>query len=651
MQFEGFTHTAFALPLVALAFLGAPIAPADANETLTLEQHVLPILTKNCMGCHGGLRQKGGLDLRTPDSILAGGESGAALVPGKPDQSELWLQIASGEMPKGHDKLSDADKDTLHAWIAAGSPTFSGRGTALDEPHLPQGQKHAPQQVADAIDGHIGRGLDALRLHPSPISDDAEFLRRIYLDLTGRIPTPDQAAEFLDSTAPQKRPELVDALLESPAFGEHFGRTWRDWICPPELPSDMNSGKQPVQEAQNLGTWFAKRFNAGQPWDKTVQDLLGAEGDIKDHPQIIFFGLAGQNAKATPDGTTRSVASLFMGVQIGCAQCHDDPYRDWAQRDFWAMAAFFGNVEGDFKKIAEKPAQGRITIPDSAFENAGTHVPAAFLGARQPELDPEKKIAWRPEFTTWLTSADNPFFARAFANRLWFHFLARGIVNPIDDLRALNPPSHPGLLSLLANEFAASEFDVKHLVRCICLSQTYQRSSLPNSGTAASDPLRIAENFGRMPLRVMTADMLYSSLQLAFDDPKLDLRSIVPEDGNQNGESAAVADAYHQFQRDFCTDEEYPSLYTHGIPQMLTLINHPRLLTGSKALDAYLNRDPKPSPEQAVERLYLSTLSRRPSADESAEALAYLSGSNGDGASHSDILWMLVNRSEFSLIR
>ena len=535
--------------------LGLFIAPWTASSEPLLEHDILPILSKNCMGCHVGLKQKGELDLRTLPAMLKGGESGPAVISGKAEDSELWLQIAEDEMPKGDEKLSAEQKAVIKSWIEAGLPTYSARQGNEREPLLPAGKRHESKQVAAAIDQHIDRKLKAAGLQPSPLADDAAFLRRAFLDLTGRIPTADQARAFLDDPASDKRAKLIDALLATPGFGEQFGRTWRDWICPPELPSDMNGGKQPHQETRRMGEWLAKRFEAGDPWDRIVGDLLSVQGEIKNKPEMIFYGLVGQNAKVTADGSARSVASLFMGVQLGCAQCHDDPYRDWAQNEFWSLAAFFGNMQGDFKKIGEKEGEGRITIPNSAFKNAGKRIDVAFL-CDGGEAQAEKKTAWRKEFIGWLTRKENPCFARAFANRLWFYLFANGIVNPVDDLRELNPLSHPGLLAMLENEFAASGFDVKHLVRCICNSKAYQRTSRLAAGAIPESAAALTKLFGHMALRVMSADMLFDSLKLAYGDPKLDLRAIDPKDGNQNGESAPVGDPLLQFQRDFCANEE-----------------------------------------------------------------------------------------------
>ena len=284
---------------------GSPLQAADP----VLEHDILPILTKNCMSCHGGFKQKGKLDLRTFSAMLAGGESGPAVVAGKLEKSEMWLQISKGEMPKGKKKkLSEEDKQTIKRWIVSGAQTFAQRNKQAD-PLLPAGKKHEPKQVAESIDKHIDRKLASAKLKAGPLSDDAEFLRRVYLHLTGRVATSEQAAAFLDDKAGDKRAKLIDKLLDSPEFGQQLGRTWRDWISPPELPSDMNGGKQPIKQTRELGVWFAKRFSAGDGWDKIVRDLLTVSGQRKDgkNAQLIFYGLSGQGSAVTPDGSARSV--------------------------------------------------------------------------------------------------------------------------------------------------------------------------------------------------------------------------------------------------------------------------------------------------------------------------------------------------------
>ena len=193
----------------------------------------------------------------------------------------------------------------------------------------------------------------------------------------------------------EKREKLIEALLATPEFGQQFGRTWRDWICPPELPSDNNGGAQPYQQADRFGSWIGEQVTSNSSWDQITREILTVKGEIKKQPHVIFFGLVGTGGKTTPDGTARAVGSLFMGVQLQCSRCHDDPYRDWSQKEHWGLAAFFGRSQGDFNKIevGKGPSKkaGEIVIPASSFRNSGTTVPALFLKGKafqpQPNAD------------------------------------------------------------------------------------------------------------------------------------------------------------------------------------------------------------------------------------------------------------------------
>ncbi|WP_439630383.1 DUF1549 domain-containing protein [Gemmata sp.] len=528
-------------------------------------------------------------------------------------------------------------------------------------------------EVAKQIDAAIDQHLAASKMAPAPQSGDAEFLRRAYLDVTGRVPTAKQAAAFLDSTGADKRTKLIDELLALPNYGDQFGRTWRDWIAPPELPSDVNSGKQPLAATRNLGNWFAARFNADDGWDVIVRKVLTADGTLKDQPQGMFFSLAGDDTgRPSPGGATRVVGSLFLGLQLQCAECHKDPFKDYKQSDYWGLAAFFRNVSwkfqgSDLEMVTEATAPavaapkakpgakgglqfnpdkapfGSITIPAAALRNSGTVIPGKFPeGAK---LVAERGVSLRSVIADWLTARENPYFARAFVNRTWAYFFARGIVNPIDDLRSDNPPSHPELLDLLTEEFVASGYKVKHLVRCVTATNAYRRTSRP----AKTDAPGLVAKFGRMPVKVLTADALYDSLRLAFAEPVIDLRSYNPKEAGGFGESSPVGSAFDEFAKLFVTNEDDATDFTHGIPQLLALTNHPRLRSGGKAIDDMVKA--KFEPAAAVQALYLATLSRRPTAQESADALAYIAGRGDPRKGYCGVLWMLVNRTEFLVIR
>jgi hypothetical protein len=525
-----------------------------------------------------------------------------------------------------------------------------------------------PAAVAKRLDQAIDAKLKEATLTPAKLADDGEFMRRVYLDITGRVPTAKQAADFLASAAPDKRAKLIDELLASPQYGEQFGRVWRDWIAPAELPSEGNGGNQPIKATQDLGKWLAERFNKGDGWDTIVHRMLAVDGSLKQEPQAIFYSLVGDDqGRPQPAGAARAISSLFLGLQIQCAECHNDPFKEYKQADFWGMAAFFKNTSwtfngryfdaiSEFDKmlddgknkrkltiINDKAPNGKITIPKESFKGVGTVYGAKFIEGRA--IEPSDKQPLRPILADWITARDNPTFAKAFVNRTWAYFFARGLVTPIDDLRPDNPASHPGVLDELAKEFTDSNFDVRHLVRCVVQTRAYQRSSKPSP----QEPKELPAQFGRMPVRLMSADVLYDSLRLAMTDPNLDLRGYDSKDAQRFGESSPTGSAYDEFVKLFLTNEEDATEFTHGIPQFLALINHPKLRTGGKTVEDLIKAKTEPAP--AIETLYLATLSRKPSAEEAKEAADFATRVNDPKKAYSGILWMLVNRSEFLLVR
>lgn len=525
---------------------------------------------------------------------------------------------------------------------------------------------HSPLEVARQIDAIIEKRLEVEGLQPAPLATDAEFLRRASLDLAGQVPPASRVREFLADESPDRDSRAIEALLTSDDFGRRLGGVWRDWIAPAELPSEGNGGNQPIQATRNLGEWFAQQFNADRPWDEIVREVVQVDGTLKESPQGLFYSLTGTDTGIPePAGATRAVTSLFLGLDLQCAQCHDDPYRPWSQDEFWGQAAFFKNLEARFngryfdsvtesigkksekgaRKFAasDRSANGLITIPKDSFENAGKVVSGRFLRGMPLEAKPDEAL--RPLLSSWLTARENPYFARAFVNRTWSLLFSRGLVNPIDDMRPENPATHPEVLELLTAEFLGSGFDVKHLVRCIVHTRAYRRSSV----VSKTRPGELEELNGRFPVRLMSTDQLHESLKRALDDPKLDLRTYDPNQIRKFGESSPVGDPHTEFSRLFETDENDSTRFTHGIPQFLALINHPRIASGGPRV-ARLVKEEVPD-DEAVRHLYESTLSRPPTTIELEEALEFLREEPDRPGGLAGVLWMLVNRSEFLLIR
>jgi len=312
--------------------------------------------------------------------------------------------------------------------------------------------------VAQFIDREVQQKLVTEKIKPSAVADDAEFLRRVYLDITGVVPPTDKARTFLDSKEPNKRAKLIDELLGSANYGKHQADTWQGLLLP-KSSDNRRMSTEPLTE------WLEKEFNQNTPWNKLVNDLLTSTGTQDKNGAVTFF-----IANPTADKMTDEVCKLFLGVQLQCAQCHNHPFTGWKQTEYWAMAAFFtkvsmnGNVKNAAKKgitleISESGGRGKgkQKLPESA-----KIVPAKFLQGEQPKISDGSPA--RPVLTQWLTSGQNPFFAKAMVNRTWAQFFGRGLVNPIDDMHDGNPASHPALLQKLADEFVADNFDVKNLI-------------------------------------------------------------------------------------------------------------------------------------------------------------------------------------------
>lgn len=483
--------------------------------------------------------------------------------------------------------------------------------------------------VAKRIDAAINARLAAEKVTPASRASDAEFLRRVSLDITGVIPTADKAASFLDSTDPNKRARLIDELLASPQYGRHQADIWQRLMLPRE--SD-NRRLQPAP----LVKWLEESFNANKPWDQMVRDILTATGPQDKNGAVTYF-LANQSV----DKITDSVSKLFLGVQLQCAQCHNHPFTTYKQNDYWAMAAFFTKVRADNVNRAAKngdspglneSGKGRAPrLPESAKT-----VPARFLQGEQPAL--KSSEPYRPVLAAWVTSPSNKFFARAMVNRTWAQLFGRGLVHPVDDMHEGNTPSHPELLQDLTSAFVASGFDLKFLIRAICNSETYQRSSKPAGDTPVDERL-----FASMAVKPMTAEQLYDSLTgiLGTARPQ-------GQRPNKPAQNRLGAGPREQFVAFFQADENAgPTEYTAGIPQVLRLMNSAQMNNSQAVVNAAARS--QSTPAKVVEYLYLATLSRRPTAEEAARLDAYLKKKGDARAAYGDILWALLNSSEFAL--
>lgn len=629
--------------LVLVATLGILLQGKSAASELTFERNVLPILTSHCLACHGGVTQKNGLDMRTHASLLRGGNNGSAVTPGQVDKSLLWQKIHKDDMPRNDNKVSASDKEIIRKWIETGA-----RSSRVARQFEPPAKPSSPAAVAKRIDQIINDKLTAAKIPASSLADDSEFLRRVTLDITGRIPTAEKAQSFLTSTATDRREKLIDALLAEPEYGQNFATEWVNAF----RRISMNTTGRRLGMLPDYTRKLGQELQEGKGWDALMREAITYSGPYtKNSPEPAFTFLNyGMNGEVSIPTLTGNLSQVMLGLQLQCAECHNHPYSDWKQTDFWGLAAFFNNTKivnaglGDVMDKKARPGEPvAIVIPSGGARNAGKKVVAKFMLGAEPKLDAMKPQ--RPVFADWLTSRENPFFARAFANRIWAHFFGRGFVNPLNDFNDANPPSHPEALELLAGEFAASGFDLRHLIRCICLTETYQRTSQPTSENEKDVAL-----FSHMAVKVMTPEMLYDSLCVALEVPDIaapnepKLKAVDSESGPQS-----VRARFVRFYRGISSSEDRTD-YTFGVPQALRLMNQPNFKDGGKIV-ARLTKEGSPESNRILDTLFLNTLSRLPDADERTRYLALVKRQSSPQVGFSLVLWTIINSPEFVLNR
>ncbi len=572
---------------------------------------------------------------------------------------------------------ADKDDPVLAARISAGAPKKTGRPAVPPEvkpapkvepkkpiepakiapPRInPQSALRNPQsiKVAKAIDLDIQRVLDAERICPSDRADDAEFLRRVYIDLVGKIPPPEKVIAFLDSKDADKRVKLIDELLATNDYGRHFADIWCDRIN----IKDMPIYREPFID------WLADGLNQGRGWDAIVQDLMTAEGTFNfitrgkrlasNDPKALFVLLnteEGMGKGPNPAWLAAESGRLFLGVQLQCAECHNHPFsKEWKQTDFWGLAAFFSqlrSVKGMQGGLAwnETPTSAgkplNIVIPATALKNIGKSVPARLLQDAK-DYEPGDQQLLRHELTRWMTSANNPYFAKAAVNRTWAHLFGQGLVNPVDDLRADNPASHPAIMEMLEREFKESGFDLKYLIRCICLTDAYQRTSQPLKGNEEHHV-----KYSHMAVKVMSPGVFYDSLKMATGLSELKIG--LPERKTKLTVITLFTprEVFVDFFRASQGEEANPLENTHGIPQSLKLMNAAQLSAASPVVQRLASSSL--SREQAIEQLYLTAMARRPSSSEAKLIGDFLDRRKyaTPSQAYSAVLWTLINSAEF----
>jgi hypothetical protein len=512
--------------------------------------------------------------------------------------------------------------------------------------------KFPRQTSVHFVDQLVMAKLKQLGVPPSDVCTDSEFLRRVSIDITGTLPTAAEAEKFLADRDPKKREKLVDDLLARPAYASYFALKWGDILRNRRTGVVGLGGGKARTDA--FHAWIRESLAKNKPYDRFVREILTARGDM--------FGEAGQPPVAwyhvlkTPQLLVDDTAQAFLGTRIQCAQCHHHPYEKWSQDDYWGLAAFFARVQMTaVKSNVPKDGRGLMSLSIASdgkvtSPQGKTYTQPQPLGGDPltipPGADPREQLA------DWMTRPDNPFLARALVNRYWAHFFGRGIVEMPDDLRITNPPSNPELLDALAKDLVAHKFDLKYLVRTICISDTYQQSSKPNVFNQKD-----RQNFARFYPRRLPAEVLLDAIDQVTGVPTKFGANEATRAIDLADEAAAntLLEAFGKPTRDSaCECERVASATLSQSLYLLASKDVHMKLKQSSSRPAKWAADARPDVDK-IKEMFLWVFSRYPTPDELRTAETFLAqeparASNAKLAkqeAYEDLLWALLNTKEF----
>ncbi len=521
------------------------------------------------------------------------------------------------------------------AIVARFERTFAATGVLVLSPDPKFVPTAVPQD--NLIDRHVVAKLNNLKIAPSALAGDEGFLRRLYLDLIGVQPKPDEIKAFLADKNANKREQAVDDLFQRPEFVDHWSLKWGDL-----LQNSRNLVSLP--SVYLFREFIRSAISSNMPLDEFARRLLTAKGGIVDEPASVFFAIS-KDANDTVERATQ----VFCGVRMLCARCHAHPMENWTQADYYGLASFFSQVstrpDGRFPNSGNtKVVQVNQAAGDAIQPRTGRPQPPRFLGGVEPKLPAGADR--RDAYARWLTSAKNPFFARGLVNRIWSYFFHRGIIEPVDDIRNTNPPINPALLDALTKDFVANHFDVRHLMRRIATSATYQRSTIPTSSNRHDE-----QNFARAIPRRIPAEALLDSLIQATGVPEnfggapAGFRAAQLPDANID---SPFLQLFGKPQRmDACECERDN---TSNMLQALNFIN------GKSILGRVQNPGARPAQllqrkladKDMVTELYLWSLARHPNAKELQAGIDFLKSYNERRAEAAqDLMWGLLNSRDF----
>jgi hypothetical protein len=600
-----------------------------ANAGALWAGKIQPLLDANCVKCHGPLEQKSGLELDNLEAVIKGGDEGAVVVPGKPEESRLYKYLAPDSDPHMPPKkqLTDAQRELVREWIA----TMEAKPSKVDT--KAKGARRF-ESVTQAIDALIAEGWKEAKIKPAAPADERTWCRRVYLDLAGRIPTQHELDDFLNSRSRDKRIGLVDRLLQSEDYITHMRELW-DVI----LMGRPRRGNQEDRRKQN-GWWafLENSFRTNRPWNETVRAMLVARSTKLEDKGASWFLYERRNEH---QAIAEAVAPVVYGTKINCAQCHDHPLaRELKQAHYWGLVAAFNrskNVEGgnavgesaiggfvNFTNLKKKSQPAVITLIDGrTIDEARPASDEKETDSDDNYVDPKAKprvpkFSRREAFADAVTQ-DGSLLARAFVNRTWAALFGRGIVNPSDEINGRNAPSHPELLEWLSQDFATHQYDVRRLIRGIVLSRVYALS--PSSAAP--------EKFAGAPERPLSAEQISRSWRIAAglsaDDNAL-RRQVI----------AALPDVL-------------PREYNATFQQAQFLSTSPALAEilkpGSEGTVTRLAALAKSS--DRVRQAFLAAYGRAPDSEEANQAKAFLEPRADKAEAVRDLLWALMTSAEF----
>ncbi len=503
------------------------------------------------------------------------------------------------------------------------------------------------------VDRFTQKKWQELGIVPSDLCSDEIFVRRVYHDITGTLPTPKQVKEFLADKDALKRDKLIDRLVETPEYSYLFANRWADIL---RVKRGNNQNQNRAFGTFAFHNWIRESIAADKPYDQFAREILAAIGDEAKAPPTVWY-----RDLLKPEQFVDDSCQLFLGVRVACAQCHHHPYEKWSQDDYWGMAAFFGQIG---RKQApnlgvnnQNQQQGRQIIYNKGAGNVinkrtGKVAIMKALDAPPVQLEPGEDP--RHRLVDWMVDAKNPFFARAVANRYWAHFFGKGIVDPVDDMRVTNPPSNPDLLDALADELVKNKFSLKHLVKIMVKSRSYQLSAMPNEFNRNDK-----KAFARYYPRRMSAEVLYDAVSQVTNSP-----AAFP---------GLPTDKFAPNRAIMLPDESFPSYFLDvfgrpqrisacecervaeaNLAQVLHLLNSPEIqgkLTRTGGRASEMVRDPRPDKEKVGE-LFVWAFARQPNEAQMNLALKNIqANAKNRQFAYENIIWALINTKEFILVQ